>query len=155
MVSASRGAHAGVTWRYTMQPHSNPSRRTIFMALLVGAALALAACAQAPAPLTYSGDWSGTMTDATYGTGALSFTLEQDGVDLSGVWSVAFALFGQQGTATGTINATGTAFDVTFETDTACEVEASGTRAGPTISGTYVSTDCAAALQGTFTATLD
>jgi hypothetical protein len=138
-----------------MHARTNRFPRPALTTLLIAAALALAACARAPAPLDYSGDWSGTMTDATYGTGALAFTLEQDGVELAGEWSVAFALFGQQGTATGTIDATGTAFEVTFETDTACEVEASGTRSGPTISGTYVSTDCAAALQGTFTATLE
>jgi hypothetical protein len=138
-----------------MPPRPIRSPRPALMALLGVAALALAACAQAPTPLSYSGDWSGTMNDATYGSGALSFTLEQDGVELVGTWSVAFAGFGEQGTATGTINATGTAFDVTFETNTACEIAATGTRSGASISGTYLSTNCAVALQGTFEATLD
>ena len=129
------------------------TRRVTASALLL-LVIGLVACTPAPpATFTYSGDWSGSMTDSLLGAGTLSFTLVEDGDIVTGTWMVVFAALSESGEATGVVTEDGAAIEVVFWTSTDCSYEMTGTRSESTVTGTYASVDCLPATTGTVVAT--
>jgi hypothetical protein len=129
------------------------TRRTTATALVILVASLVACTPAPPATFTYSGDWSGTMTDSLLGAGTLSFTLVEDGDLVTGTWMVVFDALNESGEATGFVLEDGAAIEVVFWTSTDCSYGMTGSRSDSTVTGTYASVDCLPATTGTVVAT--
>jgi hypothetical protein len=113
------------------------SRRATATALLLLVGSLVACTPAPPATFTYSGDWSGTMTDSLLGAGTLSFTLVEDGDIVTGTWMVVFDALSESGEATGVVIEDGAAIEVVFWTSTDCSYAMNGSRSEATVTGTY------------------
>ena len=128
-------------------------------ALVIAAVALLAACAAksstAPPNFNVTGSWSGSISDALVGTGALSMSLAQTGDSVTGSWSTTYAdtMYNLTGRAAGhVIGSTFTVLLRPFSPPT-CQYgpfQFTATQAGgASISGTYTTVQCTVADSGT------
>ncbi len=99
-----------------------------------------------------AGTYAGTIDDSAGGQGTLSLTVEQNGKQITGVWSTAYSepgFEGLSGTLTGTVSKTGIRATLK-STIRRCHYLAIATIASTSFQGTFTGIHCPEDDSGTF-----
>jgi hypothetical protein len=105
----------------------------------------------APSAPNTTGTWTGTVSDAVMGQGAVRLTITQTGSSVAGTWATTYpnVTNNNGGSLTGSVNNTSVTATLIPSIPTTCPLNATATLNGNAMSGTYTAFNCALAVRGT------